>query len=399
MKTAKTAAICGIMSLALAAAGLAGCGDTVDGTETALIINDEEINLGCASFYLRHQQAETENMMVSYGFGSSGSMWGTGTSSDDYGAQFKESTTDTFVEMVLQRQHAEEYGVSLTEEELQTITDTAQTFADSNPDAMTRMGATVEDVAQVLQLYTYQNKMWGPMVADTNREVSDEEAAQTSITYARIPLTQDEEAISDDEKAARLEDAQAVLEQIQASEDPSTVEFNDISEAQNEEFVSGSYSYGSDDTVMPDEVKEAVNSMSDGQVYSSVIETDEYYYIVRLDLAFDEEATASKKDSIVLERENENYNNKLQEWKDSSSIEETSVWKNILVSDKDLYTIKTEETSSDSSTDSTSGSSSSSSTDSTSGSSSSSSTDSTSSSSSSGSTDSTSGSSSSSGAE
>ena len=149
MKTAKTAAICGIMSLALAAAGLAGCGDTVDGTETALIINDEEINLGCASFYLRHQQAETENMMVSYGFGSSGSMWGTGTSSDDYGAQFKESTTDTFVEMVLQRQHAEEYGVSLTEEELQTITDTAQTFADSNPDAMTRMGATVEDVAQV----------------------------------------------------------------------------------------------------------------------------------------------------------------------------------------------------------------------------------------------------------
>ena len=89
-----------------------------------------------------------------------------------------------------------------------------------------------------LQLYTYQNKMWEPMVADTDREVSDEEAAQTSITYARIPLTQDEEAISDDEKAARLEDAQAVLEQIQASEDPSTVEFNDISEAQNEEFVS-----------------------------------------------------------------------------------------------------------------------------------------------------------------
>ena len=149
MKTAKTAAICGIMSLALAAAGLAGCGDTVDGTETALIINDEEINLGCASFYLRHQQAETENMMVSYGFGSSGSMWGTGTSSDDYGAQFKESTTDTFVEMVLQRQHAEEYGVSLTEEELQTITDTAQTFAVFRKGLLTPDGADEQAVQEI----------------------------------------------------------------------------------------------------------------------------------------------------------------------------------------------------------------------------------------------------------
>ena len=38
MKAAKTAAICGIASLALAAAGLAGCGDKVDGTAAALVI-------------------------------------------------------------------------------------------------------------------------------------------------------------------------------------------------------------------------------------------------------------------------------------------------------------------------------------------------------------------------
>ena len=108
MKTAKTAAICGMTSLALAAAGLAGCGDkAVDGTQAALIINDEEINLGTASFYLRHQQAETENMMVSYGFGTSGSMWGTGLNEGDYGLEFKDSMTDSLTEMVLQRQHAE----------------------------------------------------------------------------------------------------------------------------------------------------------------------------------------------------------------------------------------------------------------------------------------------------
>ncbi len=353
MKTAKTAAICGMTSLALAAAGLAGCGDkAVDGTQAALIINDEEINLGTASFYLRHQQAETENMMVSYGFGTSGSMWGTGLNEGDYGLEFKDSMTDSLTEMVLQRQHAEEYGVSLSEEEQQEIQTAAQTFADSNPEAMERMGAAAEDVAQVLELYTYQTKMWDPMVEDTDREVSDEEAAQTSITYARIPLTEDDQEISQEEKDARLEDAEAVLAQIQASEDPSTVEFNDISEAQNEDFVSGNYSYGSDDDVMPEEVHEAVDSMTDGQVYGSVLETDEYYYIVRLNKAFDPDATESKKQSIIQERESDNYSAKLEDWKAASTVEETSVWEDILVSDKDLFVIKTEETAADSSTES-----------------------------------------------
>ena len=366
MKTAKTAVICGIASLSLAAAGLAGCGDTTDGTAAALVVNDEEINLGTASFYLRHQQAETESMMVSYGFGTSGSLWGTGTSQEDYGAQFKETTTENFVNMILLRQHGEEYGVSITEEEQQTMQEAAQSFADSNPEAMERMGASVEDVVQVLELYTYQNKMWDPMVADTDREVSDEEAAQTTITYARLSLAgEDDQELTDEEKAGLKEDMEEALSQIQASEDPAAVEFSEITEPINEDFVASSFSYGSDDTIMDDQVKEIVSGMADGEVYGSVIETEDYYYIVRLDQAFDQEATESEKQSIISDRENENYNNKLQGWKDASTIEEEAAWKDVLVSDKDLYTIKTEESSSDTSTDSTSGSDS---TDSTSGS-------------------------------
>ena len=59
----------------------------------------------------------------------------------------------------------------------------------SNTDALAKIGATKDDVAEVLELYTYQAKMDEPMKADTDREVSDEEAAQTTITYTRIPLT------------------------------------------------------------------------------------------------------------------------------------------------------------------------------------------------------------------
>src|SRR5699024_2628330 len=128
-------AICGIASLALAAAGLAGCGDKVDGTAAALVINDEEVNLGTANFYLRHQQAETANMMQSYGLTSSDLMWDQAISdSQSYGDSLKENCQDSLVNMVVLRQHAEEYGVSLTEEETQKIDETAQAVMDANPE-------------------------------------------------------------------------------------------------------------------------------------------------------------------------------------------------------------------------------------------------------------------------
>lgn len=347
MKAAKTAAICGIASLALAAAGLAGCGDKVDGTAAALVINDEEVNLGTANFYLRHQQAETANMMQSYGLTSSDLMWDQAISnSQSYGDSLKENCQDSLVNMVVLRQHAEEYGVSLTEEETQKIDETAQAVMDANPDAMERIGASKEDVAQVLELYTYQQKMREPMVADTDREVSDEEAAQTTVTYARISLEGEDGAeLTEDEKAELKADAEEVLAQIQASADPSAADFSTIADGVNEDFMASSLSYGSDDTILEDTVKEAVSSLTDGQVYGSVIETEEYYYIVRLDQAFDAEATETEKESIISQRESENYDAKLQEWVDASAVDIKSGWDNLRVTDKDLYVVKAEDTS------------------------------------------------------
>ena len=347
MKAAKTAAICGIASLALAAAGLAGCGDKVDGTAAALVINDEEVNLGTANFYLRHQQAETANMMQSYGLTSSDLMWDQAISdSQSYGDSLKENCQDSLVNMVVLRQHAEEYGVSLTEEETQKIDETAQAVMDANPDAMERIGASKEDVAQVLELYTYQQKMREPMVADTDREVSDEEAAQTTVTYARISLEGEDGAeLTEDEKAELKADAEEVLAQIQASADPSKADFSTIADGVNEDFMASSLSYGSDDTILEDTVKEAVSSLTDGQVYGSVIETEEYYYIVRLDQVFDAEATETEKESIISQRESENYDAKLQEWVDASAVDTKSGWDNLRVTDKDLYVVKAEDTS------------------------------------------------------
>ena len=340
MKRVKAFAVCGILSLALAAAGLAGCGGNVDGTATALVVNGEEVNTGTANFILRYEQAETTYIMTSYGLTSNGDMWDTVVSdSNTYGEQFKSSTKDKIVEMVLLRQHASEYGITITDDEKAKIDSAAQNVMDNNADTMKKIGATKEDVAEALELYTYKTKMRSPLVADTDREVSDEEAAQTRITYARVSLTD----LTDDEKVAKKEACEEVLKQIQESEDPSTVDFSEIAKAVDEDFVSSGYSYGSDDTVIDDAVKAVIPELSDGEVYDGVIEGETTYYLVRLDKLFDPDATETEKTSIISERENENYTNKVQAWKDAITVDEKSAWSDLIVTDKDNYTVKESE--------------------------------------------------------
>ena len=53
MKNLKAKAVCVMLSASMAAMGLTGCGsDNVDGTKTAITVNDESITLGQANFML-----------------------------------------------------------------------------------------------------------------------------------------------------------------------------------------------------------------------------------------------------------------------------------------------------------------------------------------------------------
>ena len=62
MKNLKAKAVCVMLSASMAAMGLTGCGsDNVDGTKTAVTVNDESITLGQANFMLRYQQATMYN--------------------------------------------------------------------------------------------------------------------------------------------------------------------------------------------------------------------------------------------------------------------------------------------------------------------------------------------------
>lgn len=410
MKRTSAKVVCSLLTAAIAVTGLSGCGGdstVVDGTQTALVINDEEINLGKANFMLRYQQAT----MVNY-YQTMSSMFGqeyslsfdalSDTSDEDsptVGENLKADALTSIEQAFLMRQHASEYEVALTEEEIAGAQEAAASFMEINDaETLTKLGITQEDIQDVIEVYAIQLKMHDPMVADVDTEVSDEEAQQSKISYVRVSTegTETDEngdtiELTDEEKAEKKDIAQRFLDALNASEDPASVTFADlrteINDQLNEErraeeaasqedsstadtsgdssstdteedsdvvyLTSSQTTFGADDEDLDDALKEAAETLSDGEVYGEVIEGEDAYYVVRMDSVLDRDATDSQKETIVQERQSEAYSDLLDGWIEESDISVKRAWNRLEVTDYDLYTMTVDSADSSTSTDST----------------------------------------------
>ena len=350
MNKFKKASLCGVLAMAMMVSVFAGCGK-VDGTKTALAVGDEKVSLGTAAFFLRYQQATTTYMLQQYGL-SSGTFWSNqysaATSSQDamtYGDNLKSSVKDTIVQDVLLREHASDYSVTIPDELATQIADAAKSTYEKNQKKLDKIGVSQDNIKEVLEFQTYQQLMFDPMTADTDTNVTDDEAKQSSITYARIALTKTDSSsgtttdATDDEKATYKKELEELLTQVKDSGDVANADMKTMaSNLDNTNIACTTYSYGADDTVMPSAVLDAAKGLSDGEIYDGVIDTGDYYYLVRMDKTFDKDATETKKQSIVSERKQANYNKKIQEWKDAVQVVEESPWKKLEVNDTDAYT-------------------------------------------------------------
>lgn len=349
MKNLSVKLACAMLAITLGAASLTGCGQgkVIDGTAEAIVVNDESVNLGVANFMVRYQQA----MMVSYYtmFGQDASrIWDTQAEEGTYGESFKKDMLESIQKLYLLKEHAKDYDVALSEDEIAKADAAADEFIAANDESVLKsLGVTKEDISTVLQLYTYQNKMYDPMVADTDTEVSDDEAAQTSITYVRVSAQGTETDadgnivdLTDEEKAAKKDQAQQVLDQILASEDAAEADINAIAQGIDENLSASARSYGSDDTTLDEVLKTAAADLEDGEVNPEVLEGSDGYYVLRLDKTFDEEKTEQKKQEIVNQRKQERYNEILQGWFDEAKTSTTKAWDEIEVKDAEAYTFK-----------------------------------------------------------
>ena len=392
------------LGLTLAAGTLAGCGKKAAKETAAITVNDSTVTDGELNFLLRYQQAHFETTygsLFSSLYGGSIDLWsqdltGTGV---PYGETLKEQTVSAMQEMLLAEQHMEEYGVSLTDDEKAQITSAAESFIAANgEEALEAMGATQENVERVLTLYTIRNKMEAAMTADVDTEVSDEEAAQTTVSYVKFnaeteapepeteavseveellsetellaetqedlteagleaqtevrtkaspseteiaeQLTEAAEAVVEGETEAGTEaeevetespemiaaraqaqaQAEAFLAEARTADDWAALMAETADAADDDNITSGSYTFGADSTYPDAAIIAAAAGHEDGELADEVVAYDTGYYVIHVDDAFDEEATAQRKEAIVSERKQEALTALYETWTGDAEI-------------------------------------------------------------------------------
>ena len=201
------------LTACMAVTSLAGCSKSKSGADasaTIATLDGEKIDAGVANFFLRYQQAEFESsygtFLKSY-YGTD--IWNADLTSSGipYGETFKQEIMTSLEKMLLAEKHMGDYGVELTDEDKAAITQAAKDFIAANgEEVLEKMNATQENVERVLTLYTIQKKMEPQMSADVDTEVSDEEAAQRTVSYVRFTAQTEAETEAESETETDTEE-------------------------------------------------------------------------------------------------------------------------------------------------------------------------------------------------
>lgn len=324
------------LTACMAAVSLAGCAKEAkefDPAETVLTMDGEEVSVGVANFLMRYQQAQFETYygsMIKSLYGTD--VWTTDLdgSGVTYGTTFKNDVMTGLEKMLLAEKHAADYGIELTEEETAAIAEAAQAFIADNEEAvLNEMSATEENVIRVMTLYTIQHKVEQEMGADVDTEVADEDAAQKTVTYVRFDPTSEPETETENETGKETEAevetettellsakerAEAFLEVAKEAEDFAAAA---AEVTENDADAATSYfTFGEDDT-FPDAaiIEAAWDIEEDGTLVEDVVEVNEdYYYVLYVEDAFDDEAVAEKKEEIISTRRLELVADIYDEW-------------------------------------------------------------------------------------
>ena len=334
----------------LAVTSLTGCNKIKD-SDVVVSAGDEEITATEANFYARYMQAQYETYYGSY---LGDNMWTTEASEGKtYEQTVKSSLLKELKNMVVLKEHMDDYDVKLTKDEKKAIKKAAKEFVKANDEKnASKVSGDQETVENVLTYITIEQKMMTAIEDTVDANVSDEEAAQKSMQYVVYAYVEDDgsgnaTAVSDDKKAELKAQAEKFAEGAKTAED-----FETYVNEQGAELRTATFD--SETTTPNEDLIKAADALEEGGV-TDLIETDEGCYIAKVTSLFDKEATDAKKESIISERKSDLFTKTCKDWIKKEGVKaEKKVWKKISFTDLSVK-IKQDETEeiSDTSTDST----------------------------------------------
>ena len=313
----RTACLIALMSAMTMA--LTGCsvGNSVNNSAEAANVDGVSIPLGEVNFYLRYQQTQMSTYSGYFGEDfMNQDLMGTGSI---YGDTVKDTVVQTLEEYYLIEAHAGDIGISLSDGDKAAAVEAADAFLAANDSkTLKAMSADKETVTHVLELMTLQNKAYENRAATIDTNVTDEEAAQKTITYVRSSTsgTTDDDDNTVDLTDEELAEKKEVLDQIR---DEAGADGDLDAAAEIHGLSAVTTSYGADDENLNENVKAAAETLSDGE-YADIVEGDNAYYLVRMDSTFDREATDNHKQVILTQREKDAYTAWVDSLKENADI-------------------------------------------------------------------------------
>ena len=180
----KALALC--LGVCLGASALAGCGKKANAAPI-VTFEGEKIDNDLFTFMFRYEEGQFDEIYGAilssyYGANSAWNLDLMGTGSN-YGESFKLEFQDKFENFLLAEKHAVDYDLALSDEEKKKIGEVADDFlAKNDKDTLKSMCAERDVVVRALELYTIQKKVENAVSAEVATEVSDDEAAQKTIS-------------------------------------------------------------------------------------------------------------------------------------------------------------------------------------------------------------------------
>lgn len=334
-----------VMAGVISAGAVTGCSGSIDTEAVAATVGDEEITLGVANFYARMTQGQYETYYAGMMGMTGEDMWAQEIEEDKtYEESVKDSIMEDLQDMYIISQHAQEYEVSLSDDEKDAIREAAKEFDELNTaETKEYVSGYRKDIEKYLELATIRVKMEEKMKEGVDEEVSDDEAAQKAMKYVYFSYSSTDESgnavdLSEDEKASLKTQAQELAERVAAGEDISAV-------AEEMGQTASDLTFDSESTGPDENLIAAVDAFDTEGACTDPIESENGIYVGQLTSLLDREATDLEKTNIVEERKQEQYDSLLGEWRDATDIEvNKKVWNKVDFGSLGVTIITPEET-------------------------------------------------------
>lgn len=308
------------LGLGLAGSVLAGCGSTVKPEDYATTVvasmGDEKIYLDEAVMYLRMDQNYYE-MMYTYFYGST-DIWDmeiqTGVTME---SNLKQTEMQMIHQMYVLCSHAEEMGIILSDADLAKVEETVDGLRESSSEALLNaIGMDRDRMVEAFKRNALANLVYEEIIKGASTDVTEEEMRCVGVTYVKGAVSE--------EKAAAGETPESVIRAIdEAVQGGKTLEeaaaANGLMPSQSSYFTGDTFEEGS--------LGAAALAMAEGE--RRVLQVGEDWYLLVLDSLRDDEASETKKESVIAERQSALFNETYAAWQEAApefKVEE-KIWK------------------------------------------------------------------------